>query len=86
MRNIRCTEIDNYNEEMIHKLMTVANQVCPFVEITIRNGHFKETKKMATMKRKRKNLFANAKNLIAHISFKDARNWTIKLSKCHENC
>jgi hypothetical protein len=56
------------------------------VEITIRNGHFKETKKMATMKRKRKNLFANAKkNVTASISFRDVRYWTIKSSECLGN-
>jgi hypothetical protein len=59
--NITCTEVDDYNDDMLQKLMTVAHQVCPFEEITIRNGRFKETKKLTAMKKRRKNLFANAK-------------------------
>ncbi len=59
--NITCTEVDDYNNDMLQKLMTVAHIVCPFQEVTIRNGQFKETKRMAALKKKRKNLFANAK-------------------------
>ena len=53
--------MDDYNDDMLQKLMTVAHQVCPFQEIIIRNGRFRETRKLTELKKKRKNLFANAK-------------------------
>ena len=59
--NITCTEVDDYNDDMLQKLMTVAHKVCPFQEITIRNGQFREAKRMTILKKRRKNLFSNAK-------------------------
>ena len=58
--DIDCLEVQDFNNELEHKLMSVLESLIPFEEKKVRNANYSEPQWLSEMKRKRKNLFKNA--------------------------
>jgi len=57
---INCYNVQDFNDELEQKIMTVIDKIVPFEEKKVKNGRFMEPRFLSEMKRKRKNLFKNA--------------------------
>jgi len=58
--SIRCINVEDFYDEMEQKIMRAFNTLVPLEEKTIRNNVY-ENQKISDLKRKRKNLYKNAK-------------------------
>jgi hypothetical protein len=59
--DIGCNDVQDFNNELEQKIMSVLGVLIPFKEIKVRNNNYSEPMWLADMKRKRKNLFKNAR-------------------------
>ena len=59
--DIDCIDVQDFNNELEQKIMSVLESLIPFKEIKVRNNNYSEPMWLADMKRKRKNLFKNAR-------------------------
>ena len=59
--DINCHYVQDFNNELEQKIMSVLETLIPFEEIKVRNNNFSEPLWLSDMKRKRKNLFKNAR-------------------------
>ena len=59
--NIDCYEAQDFNNELEQKIMSVLERLIPFKDVKIRKNNYLEPQWLADMKRKRKNLFKNAR-------------------------
>ena len=57
---INCHDVQDFNNELEQKVMSVLEILIPFEEIKVRKNNYSEPLWLSDMKRKRKNLFKNA--------------------------
>jgi hypothetical protein len=58
---INCHDVQDFNNELEQKVMSVLEILIPFEEIKVRKNNYSEPLWLSDMKRKRKNLFKNAR-------------------------
>jgi endonuclease/exonuclease/phosphatase family metal-dependent hydrolase len=59
--NINCYNVQDFNNELEQKIMSVLEDLIPFQEIKVRKNNYSEPLWLSDMKRRRKNLFKNAR-------------------------
>ena len=59
--DIRCQAVQDYNNQFERNIMQVLHTLVPFKTRTIRNDHYSDTKSVSWMKKRRKNMYTNAK-------------------------
>jgi exonuclease III len=59
--DINCYDVQDFNNELEQKIMSVLEDLIPFQEIKVRNNNYSEPLWLSDMKRRRKNLFKNAR-------------------------
>jgi hypothetical protein len=78
---INCYDVQDYNNELEHKIMSVLEVLIPFQEIKVRNNKYSEPQWLSDMKRKRKNLFKNARRRGCTRLFKRCKKMDLKIRK-----
>ena len=58
---INLEDVQDYNDELEHRIMTIVDKLVPFVEKKCVGSQFSESPKVSRMKRKRKNMLINAR-------------------------
>ena len=76
--DIDCIEVQDFSNDLEQKIMLVLETLIPFENKKIRNNNFSEPEWLSDMKRKRKNLFKNARrrnnvNLFARCKIMDQK-------------
>lgn len=84
--DIDCSEVQDFNDELEQKLMTVLNTLIPFEEKKVRNHTFSEPPWLSDLKRKRKNLFKNARRRKNADLFTRCRKMDEKIKKQERKC
>jgi endonuclease/exonuclease/phosphatase family metal-dependent hydrolase len=59
--DIDCCDVQDFNNELEQKIMSVLEVLIPFKEMKVRENNYSEPIWLSDMKRKRKNLFKNAR-------------------------
>jgi hypothetical protein len=58
---INLEDVQDYNDELEQRIMTIMDKLAPFVEKKITGNQFSESPKITSLKRKRKNMLINAR-------------------------
>jgi FMN phosphatase YigB (HAD superfamily) len=58
---IELESVQDFNDELEQRLMTVVDKLVPFVQKKIKRGQFSESPTITNLKRKKKNILTNAK-------------------------
>ena len=79
--DIDCYEVQDFNNELEQKLMVILESLIPFEEKKVRNLNYTEPQWLSEMKRKRKNLFKNARQRKSANLFMRCRRMDQKIRK-----
>jgi uncharacterized protein YkuJ len=79
--DIDCIDVQDFNNELEQKIMSVLEVLIPFKEIKVRNNNYSEPLWLADMKRKRKNLFKNARRRESTKLFERCKKMDLKIRK-----
>jgi len=59
--NIKCSKVQDYNDELEHKIMTVLEDIIPFQWMALGRRKMEDSPRIVGLKRKKKNILTNAK-------------------------
>jgi len=59
--NIACSKVQDYNDELEQKIMTVLEEIIPFQWRALGRRKMEDSPRVARLKRKKKNILTNAK-------------------------